>query len=193
MLTYGFKGGTDLVLEVVNGSGIGDSEANPNGNFDADKYKNVLGRVSQDIGDEPARRRLRLRRQGAGADRPGQQHVDGRRRRHLDLAQAGTEPAVRGAARQEPLFPAGSSRARHARRLRRVDLPAARRRQPLVRGGAVQLGRLRPGRSGLHGRLPCTAAGCCGAISAWSAEATYAFRSSSGKYPRFGVGLVTAF
>ena len=51
MLTYGFKGGTDLVLEVLNGSGIGDSDANPGGNFDADKYKNFMGRVSQDIGD----------------------------------------------------------------------------------------------------------------------------------------------
>jgi hypothetical protein len=49
MFTYGLKGGTDLTLEVVNGSGIGESEANPFGNFDADKYKNVLGRVSQDI------------------------------------------------------------------------------------------------------------------------------------------------
>ena len=51
MLTYGFKGGPDLTLEVVNGSGIGDSEANPGGRFDADKYKNVMGRVAQDIGE----------------------------------------------------------------------------------------------------------------------------------------------
>ena len=51
MLTYGFKGGPDLSLEVLNGSGIGDSEANPGGRFDADKYKNVMGRISQDIGE----------------------------------------------------------------------------------------------------------------------------------------------
>jgi len=51
MFTYGLQGGTDLTLEIVNGSGIGDSEANPHGNFDADKYKNFVGRVSQDIGD----------------------------------------------------------------------------------------------------------------------------------------------
>jgi hypothetical protein len=51
MFTYGLKGGTDLTLEVVNGSGIGESEANPHGNFDADKYKNVLGRISRDVTD----------------------------------------------------------------------------------------------------------------------------------------------
>ncbi|HUU06682.1 MAG TPA: hypothetical protein VMZ49_12490, partial [Patescibacteria group bacterium] len=51
MFTYGLKGGPDLTLEIVNGSGIGESEANPYGNFDADKYKNVLGRITQDIGN----------------------------------------------------------------------------------------------------------------------------------------------
>lgn len=51
MFTYGLNGGTDLTLEIVNGSGIGESEANPHGNFDADKYKNVLGRITQDIGN----------------------------------------------------------------------------------------------------------------------------------------------
>ena len=89
----------DLVLEVVNGSGIGESDANPNGNFDADKYKNVMGRVSQDIGDS-----LRIGAFGyigkeLGSTGLVNSHVDGRRRRHLDLAHAGAEPAVRGAAR----------------------------------------------------------------------------------------------
>jgi hypothetical protein len=51
MLTYGLKNGPDLTLEIVNGSGIGETEANPYGNFDADKYKNLLGRVSQDLGE----------------------------------------------------------------------------------------------------------------------------------------------
>lgn len=49
MLTYGFETGTDIILEVVNGSGIG--SANILRNFDNDKYKNVLGRVSQDVSD----------------------------------------------------------------------------------------------------------------------------------------------
>jgi len=47
MLTYGFKTGTDMTLEVVNGNGIG--EGNIFSNFDDDKYKNVLLRVSQDV------------------------------------------------------------------------------------------------------------------------------------------------
>ena len=76
---------------------------------------------------------------------------------------------------------------------RRADLSAARRRQPLVRSGAVQLGRLRPGRVGLHGAPPCTAAGCCGAISAWWPKPPMPSSRTSGKYPRFGIGLVTAF
>ncbi len=48
MFTYGFESGTDLTLEVVNGSGIGG--ANSFRNFDNDKYKNVVGRISQSIG-----------------------------------------------------------------------------------------------------------------------------------------------
>jgi hypothetical protein len=49
MLGYGFESGTDLVLEVVNGSGIGEEFIN--GTFDSDKYKNLFGRISQDAGD----------------------------------------------------------------------------------------------------------------------------------------------
>ena len=49
MLNYGFESGTDLVLEVVNGSGIG--EGFLSGNFDNDKYKNFFGRISQDAGE----------------------------------------------------------------------------------------------------------------------------------------------
>ena len=47
MLTYGFPTGTDVTLEVLNGTGIG--EANVFRNFDDDPYKNVMLRVSQDI------------------------------------------------------------------------------------------------------------------------------------------------
>jgi hypothetical protein len=49
MLTYGFETGTDLALQIVNGSGIG--EGFLDGNFDNDKYKNVMGRISQDAGE----------------------------------------------------------------------------------------------------------------------------------------------
>jgi hypothetical protein len=47
MLTYGFPTGTDVTLEVLNGTGIG--EANVFRNFDDDKYKNVMLRVSQEL------------------------------------------------------------------------------------------------------------------------------------------------
>jgi hypothetical protein len=49
MLSYSFVTGTDITLEVVNGSGIG--EGFLGGNFDNDKYKNVMGRISQDAGE----------------------------------------------------------------------------------------------------------------------------------------------
>ncbi len=48
MLSYGFDSGTDIVLEIINGNGIGKSIAN--GNFDDDNYKNVFARISQDAG-----------------------------------------------------------------------------------------------------------------------------------------------
>ncbi len=47
MLTYGFPTGTDVTFEVLNGTGIG--EANVFRNFDDDKYKNVMLRVSQEV------------------------------------------------------------------------------------------------------------------------------------------------
>ncbi|HRN25472.1 MAG: hypothetical protein IT276_04415 [Ignavibacteriaceae bacterium] len=49
MLQYGFETGTDLSLQIVNGSGIG--EGFLDGNFDNDKYKNFMGRISQDVGE----------------------------------------------------------------------------------------------------------------------------------------------
>jgi len=49
MFGYGFDTGTDLVLEVVNGSGIGEQFLS--GTFDNDKYKNFFGRISQDAGE----------------------------------------------------------------------------------------------------------------------------------------------
>src|SRR5690606_17014982 len=49
MLSYGFESGTDISLQMVNGSGIGEGFAT--GNFDDDKYKNFMGRISQDIGE----------------------------------------------------------------------------------------------------------------------------------------------
>ncbi len=49
MLTYGFETGTDVVLEILNGNGIG--EADEAKTYDDDKYKCIAGRVSQGIGD----------------------------------------------------------------------------------------------------------------------------------------------
>jgi len=49
MLAYGFESGTVVTLEIVNGSGIG--EGFLSGNFDNDKYKNLMGRISQDVND----------------------------------------------------------------------------------------------------------------------------------------------
>ncbi len=45
----GFESGTDFTVEILNGNGI--EEANIFKNFDNDKYKNVFGRISQDIGE----------------------------------------------------------------------------------------------------------------------------------------------
>ncbi len=50
MLTYGFDFGLDLAFELVNGNGLNPAEED-NFLFDSDKYKNVAGRVSQDIGE----------------------------------------------------------------------------------------------------------------------------------------------
>lgn len=47
MLTYGLPSGTDIILEVLNGTGIG--AANSFRIFDDDKYKNFFGRISQDV------------------------------------------------------------------------------------------------------------------------------------------------
>jgi hypothetical protein len=49
MFTYGLPSNTDITVEILNGTGIG--EANPLRNFDSDKYKNLAFRVSQDMGD----------------------------------------------------------------------------------------------------------------------------------------------
>jgi hypothetical protein len=49
MLTYGFESGTDIIVEVLNGAGIGAADAARN--FDNDKYKNTAFRLSQDIGE----------------------------------------------------------------------------------------------------------------------------------------------
>jgi len=48
MLTLGLETGTTIVGQVVNGNGIPEAE---NHVFDDDKYKNVLARVSQGIGE----------------------------------------------------------------------------------------------------------------------------------------------
>jgi hypothetical protein len=192
MLTYGLKGGTDLTLEVVNGSGIGDSEANPGGRFDADKYKNVMARVSQDLGEN-----LRVgafgylgKEQGptgrvnelwlAGADATlalgklelNLQYVE-RRDDNPSFLMHAVEVATRGAFAELIYQPRGDD-------------------SPWYGAGVFNWidsdqEDLRYTAASLHG--------------GWMlrrnfrlvAEATYAFRSKEGGYPRFGVGLVTAF
>jgi len=47
MLTYGMDTGTDIIVEILNGTGIG--AANNFRIYDEDKYKNVFGRISQDV------------------------------------------------------------------------------------------------------------------------------------------------
>lgn len=47
MFTYGFKGGPDLCLEIINGLGL--QPTDDLDTFDTDKYKNLLLRFSQDI------------------------------------------------------------------------------------------------------------------------------------------------
>ena len=49
MVTMGTDFGTDIMLELVNGTGL--AQANDFRNFDEDKYKNFMGRISQDVND----------------------------------------------------------------------------------------------------------------------------------------------
>jgi len=192
MFNYGLKGGTDVTLEVVNGSGIGDSEANPGGRFDADKYKNIMGRISQDVGD--------MFRIGA-------------------FGYLGREQGPTGLVND--MWMAGVDATLHASRLelnlqyveRRDDNPSflLGAAEVATRGAFAELIYLPRGDdSPWYGAgifnwiesdqedLKYTAATLHGG---WMlrrnfrlvAEATYAFRSGSGKYPRFGIGLVTAF
>jgi len=192
MLTYGFAGGTDLTLEVLNGSGIGDSEANPHGNFDADKYKNVMGRVSQDIGDN-----FRVGIFGYSGKEQGQTGLVN------SLWMAGVDATLS--------VPKLELNLQYVER--RDDNPSFLLGAPEIatRGAFAELIYLPRGDDSLwygaglfnwvdsdQDLLDYTAATLHGG---WLlrrnfrlvAEATYAFRSSGGKYPRFGVGLVTAF
>ncbi|MDD8011969.1 MAG: hypothetical protein PHX05_00640 [Acidobacteriota bacterium] len=192
MLTYGLKGGTDLVLEVVNGCGIGESDANPGGNFDADKYKNVMGRVSQDVGDS-----LRIGAFGyigkergatglvnsmwvAGADATwtsphlelNLQYVE-RRDDNPSFLLGASEVATRGGFAELIYLPRGDDSPWYGAGLFNwvdSDLEELAYTAATLHGGWVLRRNFR-----------------------LVAEATYAFESSSGKYPRFGIGLVTAF
>ncbi|MEW5924734.1 MAG: hypothetical protein AB1746_12175 [Candidatus Zixiibacteriota bacterium] len=68
MMTYGFPTGTDLVLELLNGNGIG--AADENRTYDDDKYKTGAFRLSQDINDN-------IRIGGVGYyGKEGQAHVN---------------------------------------------------------------------------------------------------------------------
>lgn len=48
MITLGVPSGTGVTLEVVNGNGIGRAQRRV---FDNDKYKNIMGKISQDVGE----------------------------------------------------------------------------------------------------------------------------------------------
>jgi hypothetical protein len=48
MITLGLPTGTGITVEVINGNGIGEAH---NRVFDKDKYKNVLAKLAQDIGE----------------------------------------------------------------------------------------------------------------------------------------------
>jgi hypothetical protein len=47
MLTYGFETGTDIMFEVLNGCGLSDLDGMRQ--LDKDDYKNLVGRVTQDV------------------------------------------------------------------------------------------------------------------------------------------------
>lgn len=49
MITLGLETGTDIIFEIINGNGLGEADAQRN--YDDDKYKNVAGRISQDVND----------------------------------------------------------------------------------------------------------------------------------------------
>jgi hypothetical protein len=49
MVTYGIENGPDLIVELVNGNGIG--EADEDRTYDDDKYKSLIGRISYDFTD----------------------------------------------------------------------------------------------------------------------------------------------
>lgn len=49
MLAYGLDSGTDFNFQVVNGNGIDEGISSI---FDDDKYKNFVGRISQDLGEQ---------------------------------------------------------------------------------------------------------------------------------------------
>lgn len=192
MFTYGFKSGTDLTLEILNGSGIGDSEANPHGNFDADKYKNFFGRLSQDIGDnfrvgafaytgkEEGPTGLVNSLWMAGADASlvfpkwelNLQVVE-RRDKNPTFLLGAAEVKTRGAFAELIYLPRGDDSPWYGAGLfnwvdsdqEDLDYVAA-----TLHGGFMLRRNIR-----------------------LVAEATYAFKSADGKHPRFGVGIVTAF
>ncbi len=192
MFTYGLKGGTDLTLEIVNGSGIGDSETNPNGNFDADKYKNFLGRVSQGVGENlrfgifgytgkevgPSGLTNSLWMAGADATWTSSklelnlQYVERRDNNPFFLLGA-AEITTRGAFAELIYLPRGDDSQWYGAGLFNwVDSDQEDLKYTAATGhGGYMLRR--------NLRLV--------------AEATYTFKSKNGKYPRFGVGFITAF
>ncbi len=50
MITWGLPTGTDIIAEVINGNGLVEAEGSESV-YDKDKYKNVVGRISQNFGE----------------------------------------------------------------------------------------------------------------------------------------------
>ncbi len=192
MLTYGLKGGTDLALEIVNGSGIGDSEANPGGRFDADKYKNFLGRISQGLGEnfrvgafgyigkEQGPNGLVNSMWMAGADATwtspklelNLQYVE-RRDKNPFFLLGSPELVTRGGFAELIFLPRGDDSPWYGAGL--FNWVESEQDDLDYTAGTLHGGWLLRRNFRLVG------------------EATYSFRSSYGRYPRFGIGLVTAF
>jgi len=189
MATYGVAG-LDLALEVVNGSGL--DPANPFENFDTDKYKNVLFRLSRDF--SPA---ARLGAFGyAGKERQGEadnsvwmlggdatfgaapfelnlQYVE--RRDSSPFFGQGPlgEVQTRGAFAELIYLPRGDDSRWYGLGLFNwVDSDAAELRTTTLTAGA-----------GIMLRRNVRAV----------AEFTYVLKDAYGEYPRLALGLVTAF
>ena len=190
MATLGLKSGTDIVLELVNGSGL--DPADPFRNFDEDPYKNVMFRLSQDVGDN-----FRIggfgylgkeRQEGttndlwmAGLDASltgklfelNLQYVERRDDNPFFSAFLPTEIKTRGGFAELVYLPKGTDSRWYAVGL--LNWVDSQQSDLVYSSASVHYGYL------LRRNMRAVA------------ELTYVFDGPVKKYPRFGLGLVTAF